>query len=63
MSRLLQWLTARRRSAVMLVVAVAAFVLMILLAPAGQERPWLALLLFAGVLGIVRMLSQFEKPV
>lgn len=61
-TRMRRWLTGWRRSAAMLIIAVVVFALMIALAPTSQENPWLALVLFAAVLGVVRMLSQFEKP-
>lgn len=47
---------------VLLNVLVGVFFLLALLTPLSQERGWLALLLFGGVLGILKLLGRFERP-
>ena len=50
------------RSVLLLGVFVGALCLLILLVPYSQHQPWLALALFFGILGVFKLLSQFEKP-
>ena len=52
----------RLRSYLLLGIAIAAFVLLVLLTPHAAEQPWLALGLFFGLLCLLRLLSQFERP-
>jgi peptidyl-prolyl cis-trans isomerase B (cyclophilin B) len=42
-------------------VLVGLFFLLALLTPLSQERSWLALLLFAAVLGVLKLLGRFER--
>ncbi len=54
--------TGWRRSILLLAVAFAAFLVLIALTPRGPDYPLLAIALFVGVLGLLKLLSQFEKP-
>src|SRR5262249_48960899 len=42
-------------------VLIGGFVLLMLLMPASQAYPWLAAVLFVGLLGMMRLMSQFES--
>lgn len=44
-------------------VLVGAFLLMVLLLPAGQHRPLLAIFLFFGLLGVLKALGRFERAI
>jgi hypothetical protein len=41
-------------------VLVGGFALLITLVPYGHDNPWLAVLLFFGVIGLFKLMSQFE---
>jgi hypothetical protein len=59
--RLTPFLRPRWRSLLLLAVFVVAFVLFAVLMPYAPEHPWLALGLFGGLLGLLKLLSQFER--
>jgi cyclophilin family peptidyl-prolyl cis-trans isomerase len=46
----------------LLVVLVGGFLLLVILVPAAQTRAWLALTLFLGLLGVLKLMSRFEAP-
>jgi cyclophilin family peptidyl-prolyl cis-trans isomerase len=43
-------------------VLVGGWLILAVLLPLAQALPWLALLVFVGVLGLLRLMSQFESP-
>jgi cyclophilin family peptidyl-prolyl cis-trans isomerase len=43
-------------------VLVGSFLLFVILVPAGQAHAWLALALFLGLLGVLKLMSRFESP-
>lgn len=54
--------TGRVRSCLLLLLAVLAFVLLIELTPIAPKEPWLAIGIFCGLLGLFKIMGQFEKP-
>jgi hypothetical protein len=46
----------------LLLLAVLAFVLLIELTPIAPKEPWLAIGIFCGLLGLFKIMGQFEKP-
>jgi peptidyl-prolyl cis-trans isomerase B (cyclophilin B) len=44
-------------------VLISAFLLLVLLIPEGQRLPWLAGVLFVGLIAVLRLLGRFEAPV
>jgi hypothetical protein len=45
----------------LLVVLVGAFVLLVVLMPRAQRQPWLATILFFGMIGLFKLMGRFEK--
>jgi hypothetical protein len=43
-------------------VLVGSFLVFVILMPAAQTRAWLALGLFLGLLGVLKLMSRFESP-
>lgn len=53
---------AVQRSLVLVLVLIGGFLLLVVLTPEAHRRPWLAALLFLGLLGMFRLMSRFESP-
>jgi cyclophilin family peptidyl-prolyl cis-trans isomerase len=43
-------------------VLIGSFLLLVILVPPAQTRAWLALGLFLGILGVLKLMSRFESP-
>jgi cyclophilin family peptidyl-prolyl cis-trans isomerase len=46
----------------LIVVLIGGFVLIVVAMPHGQQKPWLATLLFFGLIGMFKVLGRFESP-
>jgi cyclophilin family peptidyl-prolyl cis-trans isomerase len=46
----------------LVMVLIGAFVLVIVLTPHGHRNPWLATMIFFGLIGIFKVLGKFERP-
>jgi predicted membrane channel-forming protein YqfA (hemolysin III family) len=53
---------SRRRSLNLVGVLLAGFLILIVLTPQVRMVPWLGIILFLGVLGLFKLMSQFETP-
>jgi hypothetical protein len=46
----------------LVVVLIGSFLLFVILMPAAPAHAWLALALFLGLLGLLKLMSRFESP-
>ena len=49
-------------SAVLALVLIGYFAVWVILAQPAREQPWLAIALFAGAIGLFRLMGRFERP-